>query len=250
MELTTRFGGLGIVSLTEKEKNALERIVTIARGNGILFVLAGEEELKAGYKALCEEIFPSLSLSLGPRSYNKCWSAHSSKTPLLKENNKEYYETIRISLERYHRDPKLIYRPSFSIKPELQLFLEKDGEIRSEHPMALYVMNYDKDCIDDLVDLLGERENPTIKSPQVIPYSYNIDYKERFIGFAEIPFFKKITQLYERAEYLVSNAQGIIDISHKELTKLREDKETHTNTFVKRGSKQLYEESLRTLSKY
>ncbi|MDP3734218.1 MAG: hypothetical protein Q8R37_03230 [Nanoarchaeota archaeon] len=247
MELIDRYGGLGVISLTNQEIEKVQVLREIISKNGIKDFIGRDSPRTPEYTALMEELFPAF-----PPSYcngiNNCITVikRESDRFMDKNNNllgkcEELVIDSRLKLkERNHN----FYQADLSI-------VFPNGKENNNYLMTVSLLSYNLDVIDDVAELLGKRENPAVAAPQGIPWwdkFHQQKDKDKQIGFAEVPSLGTVRAVYEKAERLVDDCDRRVNVCRKDIDVLRQDSIEHPNLMVRLESRSMYNGILRGLT--
>ncbi len=218
MDLVSRFGGLGKVRVTDKERKSIEKLTEIAKKDFLARQLV-HQDYKEEFLETMKELFPevnprkeevTLDLDKGTRKGYWCYlqenityegSGRGNQLSILVEEPKPQGK-------RRFIEGIIIIRP-----------VERD----SDHIffMTAEVNKLEDRMYDDIVKILGQGNNPIIKGKR--DYKTHLGDSIAYQGIAEVPFLRDVIRLYKRAEEILDNIDPSLGINRSDLSKLRAD---------------------------
>lgn len=238
MELKDRFGGLGVISLSQNETEKVQTLNEIISKNGIKDFIGRDSQKTPEYNAIMEELFPVF-----PLSYDVC-----------KRNTNRF---LNKTMNPLGDCSELVIRSKLYPKGKLGeaelSIVFPNGQHNKDYLMTISLHYlYKFDVIDDVAQLLGKREIPAVSAPQKIlwwdRFRHEIDTTENYFGFAEVPYLGMIRKVYDNAMRLVDDSEMRISVCRKDLDVLRNDAAEHPNVVIRKQSKSMYNSLLETLT--
>lgn len=247
MELYGFNQGVGEIRINDKEEALLEQVRDLVARDRIRYADPKYDADRATFKAALCELFPWMDPSKD-RFENvfdaiyRTNSHYEGRLGVSVEHPNDVHEVaIRFSL----RDPNEHFR-----RPELRVI--KPDEF-NDSPKTLFMTvctdsNSGLSYVDDVVRILGNAHVPRIRGVDVVSSKgAGTPTGDVTYGFAEVPHFAEIVQLYALADEMLKKAKKAIGISADDLGRLRFEMTSNANVFVREGSRAEYEKRLAQL---
>ncbi|MBI2146231.1 hypothetical protein HYU22_02735 [Candidatus Woesearchaeota archaeon] len=233
MELMERLGGLGKVKVEGEEERTLQEILrlTSSRYNDALRC-SGYEDDKRVFQEAMQKLFPVFPLRK---------NMHGAFDVFERENT---YEGLDSSREHVIESSLPISGEVGRQEVELRIILPVK-EPETVMTIAFHSL-YQRSTDDDLVDMLGLRENPSIVG--AAPIHVNDTHKPTRYGIADVPALGKVLQEYERARERIQKVYTHTGITPDQLNVLRRDSLLHENIAIRELSGTRYRNVLNTLA--
>ena len=238
MEFIKTVNGFGRIKLDAAEQQLLVQLEEVVSGNGVKYTLGELNEPTGKYEKIMHDLFPMIPLvkSAGVHDsrfqdvYNARKCAASSFYEVFAQS-KELIIGSRLGIGRYSTDV------------DLRIIMPYE-----EHFMSVVLGDtYWLGCRDDIVRVLGERENPALAGAQIIRRGAPINHE---YGIPEVPHLQAILKLYDRAADLVGNMEKTIGVTQEELQELRKDSLKHPNIALRKLSGIEYHRTLEALTNH
>ena len=222
--------GLGLIRVNLQEAELIQELFDLV-GNQYKYTIGQKNDQTVRYgeivNNLLEEGFLQGILTNKPlhRTNDSYFSEHNAEEILIPS---------RLPIAREGQDTsvalRIIKAEQFSIDYLMSIVLDS---------------SYRPDCVDDLARVLGKREKPELAGIEILP---DINGRNTEYGFSEVPSWRKILAIYQKATNLAAIAGGSIKITKDELNILREDSMHHRNVAVRKLSKKEYDFALQNLT--
>jgi len=239
MEFIETVNGFGRVKLNVAEQQLLTRLEDIISGNGIKYSLGELNQPTGQYELVMHDLFPMIPMITAAGVWgSKFQNVYSAKK--IKESTsyqefppaKELIIGSRLGIGGYSTDV------------DLRILLPREGYFMSVVLSVDYKSGHQSGYQDDIVRILGARENPVLVGTQ------RIKHKESTIpvyGLAEVPHLRTTLKLYDKAADLLRNMEETIGVNREELQELRKDSLKHPNIAVRKLSAIEYHKTLEDL---
>jgi hypothetical protein len=244
MELIKKYGGIGEIQISSKEKVMINELDYLISNHGIKSFLGQESNPKTPiFKEIMESLFPAFTLpEIAPNKYRNTYSV------LKRKNTYNDYEAIGKVEELIINAPFGKVAKNGDSRKNADLRIIKPVEDDQKCFMSIVLETcYKPDTVDDIVDILGDRETKQkLSATRLISTS---GYRLQTHGIADVPRLAEVLKLYERATEIVENCKTRSGLTKKELKTLRKDRIEHENIFVREGSQERYQEALDNLTR-
>src|SRR3989338_7663531 len=243
MEYLESVNGFRKIKLNPREDGLLLGLRGIIAGNGGSYSLGKMNQPTGEYEMIMNYLFPMIPLEKG----RGVWDTHL-ESPHDPYNAKKVEESN--SYEELPPAPELIIGSRVGIgghSTDIDLRILMPGE---DYFMSVvlggdYKTGHQLADRDDIVRMLGERENHKLIGAQMIKHkaSTNPEY-----GIAEVPHLRTTLKLYDRAADLLRGMPKTIGVTREELHELRKDSREHPNIAVRKLSRDEYHKTLQDLT--
>lgn len=231
MELIERIGGLGKVKLTKAEYEAFGELLDLFEkekkmSHDRFYYISGEK-----VSEIIKTLFP-----FNFKGYNGETLSSASL------ERREFPFRRNVYLHKINLGNLRLSLKNFSYQGSLNLF--KDSQEKNNIFVTLDIDEYNKDIVDDIASMVGKAYRAELIGPQQITKEVGISNK---YGLADLPRFKEIQQLYERAVELTKQDGWAVVRNDHPLNLLRKDALEHPNLAIREASEHMYKRKLAEL---
>ncbi|MDO8656598.1 MAG: hypothetical protein Q7K45_05140 [Nanoarchaeota archaeon] len=239
MEYIETINGFGKIVLSTVEQSLLTQLNGVISGNVIKYTLGEKNQQTDRYESIMQDLFPMIPLVKGAG----VWGPHYDAGYYTSKEEVRSYEELPLATQLCIGSQVRIGGVSTGI--DLRILMPQEGYFMSVVLGRDYRTGDQLKYRDDIVNLLGVRENPVLVGAQIIKYKAptNPAY-----GLAQVPHLKKILKLYDKAADLLESMEKTIGVSKKELQELRKDSLGHPNIALRKLSKIEYHKALEALT--
>ena len=233
MDTTNGFGRIRLTKNEEKKLHKLRKMFPDPTK-----VYAPYESVLGEYRYLetMETLFPMFSVAGSEGSREK----HETRNYQIKSIKGADYKELPIAPGLCFGS--LVCIGANKVNVDLRVIMPPDAR-KSGYFMSTVVTNhYKRECIDDVVNLLGERENQKIIGVQEIR-----TYADPLYGIPQVPQLSMVLKLYGHAAAMLENIEESAGVNIRDANVLRQDAHRHENMVIRELSAARYKKILEQL---
>ncbi len=245
MQLHGRVGGLGLIplsSLQAGQEEELQELITLASTKVIALEHPTEVicpgSRKERFLTLMNGIFPGITPLFDRNGWCKTFSRVN---PYQLHSEHAFSDEVNRNADLVQPEVVIPITTSLPKGSYQELRIMSSLSIGYFHTTIYLGPHYAPDCVDDVVRMIGNAHAPRIKGAELLPGKVA---PEKSYGIAEVPFWDKVQELYQKATALIETSSKAIGMSPTDLNQLRTDASMNRNCAVRELSQKAYGESL------